>query len=195
MRNQAAPLSKMDLSLVVLGEEAMDTFNRLCDHSFMQEKIKLTAPARRKHDDLNIMLHSRPGIGFSGAEIMSFCDDIKNDEADIPADEITALLDYLDEAISEKRAYLKKVHIPIVLYVAQLAKEKDISPEEFGLRLDAFFENLPDDGEYMAACRSGSAKRTNVQTRMQIMSEMLDGAAPKKKETPTALSAKTEKKK
>ena len=41
---------------------------------------------------------------------MSFCDDIKNDEADIPADEITALLDYLDETISEKRAYLKKVH-------------------------------------------------------------------------------------
>ncbi len=178
----------------------MDTFNRLCDHSFMQEKIKLTAPARRKHDDLNIMLQymilrSRPGIGFSGAEIMSFCDDIKNDEADIPADEITALLDYLDEAISEKRAYLKKVHIPIVLYVAQLAKEKDISPEEFGLRLDAFFENLPDDGEYMAACRSGSAKRTNVQTRMQIMSEMLDGAARKKKEAPTAPPAKTEKKK
>ena len=116
----------------------------------MQEKIKLTAPACRKHDDLNIMLQymilrSRPGIGFSGAEIMSFCDNIKNDEADITADEITALLDYLDETISEKRAYLKKVHIPIVLYIAQLAKEKDISPEEFGLRLDAFFENLPDD--------------------------------------------------
>lgn len=201
MRNQAAPLSKMDLSLVVLGgEEAMDTFNRLCDHSFMQEKIKLTAPARRKHDDLNIMLQymilrSRPGIGFSDAEIMSFCDDIKNDEADVPADEITALFDYLDEAISEKRAYLKKVHIPIVLYVAQLAKEKDISPEEFGLRLDAFFENLPDDGEYMAVCRSGSTKRTNVQTRMQIMSEMLDGVAPKKKEASTTLSAKTRKKK
>ena len=81
-----------------------------------------------------MILRFRPGIGFSGAEIMSFCDDIKNDEADIPADEITALLDYLDETISEKRAYLKKVHIPIVLYVAQLAKEKDISPEEFGLR-------------------------------------------------------------
>jgi hypothetical protein len=62
-----------------------------------------------------------------------------------------------------------------------LAKEKEIAPEEFGLRLDAFFENLPDDGEYMAACRSGSAKRTNVQTRVQIMSAMLDGPTPEKK--------------
>jgi hypothetical protein len=189
LRNQAVPLSKMDLSLVMLGERAMDTFAMLCDHNFMQNKIKLTAPARRKHDDLSVLLQymilrSRPETGFSGAEIMSFCDDIKNEETDIPADEITAMLDYLDEAISEKRAYLKKVHIPVVFYVAQLATEKDIVPEEFGLRLDAFFENQPDDGEYMAACRSGSAKRTNVQTRVQIMSGMLDGLAPEKKEVP-----------
>jgi hypothetical protein len=189
MRNQAAPLSKMDLSLVMLGEQAMDTFAKLCDHDFMFNKIKLTAPARRKHDDLNVLLQymilrSRPEMGFSGTEIMSFCDDIKNDETDIPADEITALLDYLDEALPEKRAYLKKVHIPVVLYVAQLAKEKEIASEEFGLRLDAFFENLSDGGEYMAACRSGSAKRTNVQTRVQIMSAMLNGPAPEKKASP-----------
>ena len=186
MRNQAAPLSKMDLSLVMLGEEAMDVFSRLCDHDFMQEKIKLTAPARRKHDDLSILLQylilrSRPGMGFSGAEIMNFCDDIKNGEAELPGEETTALLDYLNEAIPEKRAYLKKVHVSVVLHVAQLAKEKGIAAEEFGARLDSFFEYLPDDGAYMAACRSGSAKRVNVQMRVQIMSEMLDGPAPEKK--------------
>jgi hypothetical protein len=186
MRNQAAPLSKMDLSLVMLGEEAMNVFARLCDHDFMQEKIKLTAPARRKHDDLSILLQylilrSRPGMGFSGAEIMSFCDDIKNGEAELPGEEATALLDYLNEAIPEKRAYLKKVHVPVVLYVAQLAKEKGITPEEFGARLDSFFEYMPDDGEYMAACRSGSAKRINVQTRVQLMGEMLDGPSPERK--------------
>jgi hypothetical protein len=39
MRNQAAPLSKMDLSLVMLGEQAMDTFAELCNHDFMMNKI------------------------------------------------------------------------------------------------------------------------------------------------------------
>lgn len=56
MRNQAISLSKMDLSLVMLGEEAMNVFDRLCNHSFMSEKIKLTAPALKKHDDLRILL-------------------------------------------------------------------------------------------------------------------------------------------
>jgi hypothetical protein len=186
LRNQAVPLSKMDLSLVMLGERAMNTFTKLCDHDFMQNKIKLTAPARRKHDDLSVLLQylilrSKPDMGFHGAEIMGYCDDIKNDEAELPGEEVAALLDYLDVALPEKRAYLKKVHIPVVLYVAQLAIEKDIAPEEFGLRLDAFFENLPGDGEYMAACRSGSAKRTNVQTRVQLMSGMLDGPTPERK--------------
>ena len=179
MRNQAAPLSKMDLSLVMLGEEAMDTFANLCDHDFMQGKIKLTAPARRKHDDLSVLLQymilrSRPDMGFSGAEIMSYCDDIKNGEADVPADEISSVLNYLDEALPEKRMYLKKVHIPVVLYVSQQAKEKGMELEDFGARLDYFFDNLPDDGEYMAACRSGSSKRASVQTRVKIMSEILE---------------------
>lgn len=189
MRNQAVALSKMNLSLVMLGEEAMDIFAKLCDHAFMREKIKLTAPARRKHDDLSVLLQylilrAKPDMGFSGAEIMSFCDDIKNSEADIPVDELTALLDYLDEALPEKRAYLKKVHIPVVMYVAQLAKGKGTDAEEFGLRLDTFFERLSEDGVYMAACRSGSAKRASVQTRVQFMSEMLDGPAPERKAVP-----------
>ena len=46
MRNQAVSLSKMDLSLVMLGQRAMDIFADLCNHDFMQNKIKLTTPAR-----------------------------------------------------------------------------------------------------------------------------------------------------
>jgi len=179
MRNQAAPLTKMDLSLVVLGEEAMDIFTMLCDHEFMHNKVKITAPARRKHDDLKVLLQyiilrARPDMGFSGTEIMSFCDDVKNGEADIPVEEIKEVLDYLNSAFVEKRAYLKKVHIPVVLNIARQAIDMDITPTDFAARLDYFFENLPSDGEYMTACRSGSAKRTSVQLRTKIMSDILD---------------------
>jgi len=121
-----------------------------------------------------MILRSRPDMGFSGTEIMSYCDDVKNGEAEIAADEVTAVLDYLDAALTEKKKHLKKVHVPVVLFVAQAAKEKEIVPEDFGMRLDAFFENLDPNGEYMAACQSGSAKRINVQLRVKLMSEILD---------------------
>ena len=186
MRNQAVPLSKMDLSLVILGEAAMNTLSKLCDHSFMINKVKLTAPARRKHDDLSVLLQymilqTRSDMGFSGTEIMSFCDDIKNEEINIPDDEITALLDYLDEAITEKRTYLKKMHIPIVLYTAQLAREKSISSSDIGVLLDQFFNNLKPDSEYTVACQSGSSKRAGIQLRLRLMSDIINGANSRRK--------------
>lgn len=178
MRNQAVALSKMDLSLVMLGEDAMDVFARLCDHDFIQEKIKLTAPARRKHDDLRVLLQylilcQRPDAGFSGTEIMGFCDDIKSGKAAVNESEIYAVLDYLNAAFEEKRKYLKLVHLPTVLLCAQKALEKETPSEEFATKIDAFFEKLKPDGEYMAACKSGSAKRGNVQTRVRIMGEVV----------------------
>ena len=186
MRNQAAPLTKMDLSLVMLGETAMDSFDRLCRHPLMTEKIKLTAPAVRKHDDLRILLQyiilrDRPESGFSGTEIMSLCDDIKNNEAEIAVDDIAAILDFLNEALPEKRKYMKKIHVPIVLYTARAAKENRMSAEEFGKRLDRFFEDSDANAVYMESCQSGSAKKSNIKNRITLMSEMLNGDASESK--------------
>ena len=179
MRNQAVSLSKMDLSLVMLGQSAMDIFAELCGHNFMMNKIKLTAPARRKHDDLSILLQYlilriKPEMGFSGTEIMSLCDDIKNGEIELSIDEISNVLDYLDEAITEKKAYLKKVHLPIVMYVAHNAMNAKIGNEIFANCLNDFFESLDTDGEYMATCKAGSSKRVSVRTRVSIMSSKFD---------------------
>jgi hypothetical protein len=180
MRNQAVALTKMDLSLVMLGEQAMDTFDRLCEHNFIKQKIKMTEPARRKHTDLQVLiqyliLQHRPEMGFSGTEIMNFCDNIKNGEPELPTSELTALFDYLDDAIPEKRKYLKKAHIPVVLYVAQAAIDMGMPPDAFGRRLDEFFERLQERQDYMDTYRSGSSKRSNVQPRVRILSEILAG--------------------
>lgn len=181
MRNQAVSLSKMDLSLVVLGQKAMDVFAELCGHDFILNKIKMTEPARRKHNDLQVILQylllcKRPDAGFSGAEIMTLCDDIKNGEVVISKDEIKNVLDYLSEALPEKRQYLKKVHVPIVLYTAQEAMKQKISAEKFGATLDSFFETLPENVAYMESCKAGSSKRTHVQVRLNEMSSVISDA-------------------
>ncbi|GHV14808.1 hypothetical protein FACS1894219_11260 [Clostridia bacterium] len=175
LRNQAVSLSKIDLSRVVMGETAMNIFANLCGHNFLTEKVKLTAPALRKHDDLTILLQylilrTRPETGFSGKEIMSFCDDIKSDEVKLSLEDFS-VLDYFDNALAEKRKYLKKAYVPVIMYVAQLAQEKGIEPADFGERLDAFFDNLDPDEEYMDACKSGSSQRAKVQVRVRVLSE------------------------
>jgi hypothetical protein len=178
MRNQAVSLSKMDLSLVMLGEEAMNEFARLSNHNFMLNKIKLTAPARRKHDDLAILLQyiilkKRPDSGFSGTELMSLCDDIRHGVTAIPTSDLDAIMLYLDYAFPEKRAYLKKMQVPIVLYVAETARLKGLPPAEFAQKLDDFFRTPEINSEYFSLCQSGSAKRSNVQARVRILSEII----------------------
>lgn len=186
MRNQAVALSKMDLSLVILGQKAMDEFSKLCEHNFMLNKIKLTKPAIRKREDLGVLLQylileKRPEFGFSGKEIMKFCDDIKNEKAEVPFEAVAGLLDYLDSAFPSKMAYLKKVHLPIIMFMGQKFKDNGTFPEEFGLSVHSFFEHLDPTGEYMAACMAGSAKRSNVQVRIRSMEESILTAATSQK--------------
>jgi hypothetical protein len=79
----------------------------------------------------------------------------------------------LDVALIEKRKYLKLVHVPIVMSVAQKAMEQYLSSNDFLKKLDAFFDESPD--EYLTACMSGSSKRGNVQTRVKLMEEAVLG--------------------
>lgn len=180
MRNQAVPLSKMDLSRVLLGEEAMNTISELCKSPFFMQKVKLTEPARRKNEDLKLVLQymilsSNVQNGLSGRAIMSLCDDIKNSEYTIDELAITRVLEYLDKAISEKKQYLKKVQIPIVMLIADAALESGMEPSVFGEKLNAFFESLDPNGEFMLSCKSGSAKKQNVQLRINTMKSAILG--------------------
>ena len=189
MRNQAAALSKMDLSRVLLGEQYLSEFQKLCTHPFLTDKIKLTEPARRKNEDLLVLLQyllllKRPDAGFSGVAVMSLCDDINSGEIDLSDANLSLILTYLDDAFTEKRQYFKKAHIPVAMYVANQAIEKGFLADSFAPLLDEFFENLEPDGEYMTACKSGSSKRTNVQARLRIMSEILEKNVHKNEKEP-----------
>jgi hypothetical protein len=176
MGNQCMPLNNVQFLPVVLGELIMDEFNELCVHPFMIDKIKFTTPALRKRDDLKLIvqyliLQSAQDIGFQGKEIVSFCDGIRSGGNEVSYGEVKKVLDYLQLAMPKKRAYLKIVHMPIMMHVAQKAMEQDIAPDSFGRRLDNFFTS--NNEEYKGACRQGSAKKTNVQIRVNTMSAIL----------------------
>jgi len=172
MGNQSVPLTDVHFLPVVLGEELMNGFNQLCTRPFMLEKVRLTAPALRKRDDLKIMiqyliLKSGKEMGFSGKEIIQFCDEIRAGSIDVPNDEIVELLSYLNNAFPDKRAYLKLINVPVIMYAAQKAKEKSMDPQEFGEKVDEFFLEVKEERneEYSVAMRQGSAKKANVQAR------------------------------
>ena len=180
MGNQSVPLTDVHFLPVVLGEELMNGFNDLCSRPFMLEKVKLTAPALRKRDDLKLMiqyliLRSGKDMGFSGKEIIQFCDEIRAGNIDVPNDDIVELLGYLDNAFPEKRAYLKLINVPVIMYAAQQAKGNGLDAKDFGEKVDEFFLAVKEEKneEYSTAMRQGSAKKANVQTRRDSILKIL----------------------
>jgi len=180
MGNQSVPLTEVHFLPVVLGEEIMNDFNNLCTRPFMLEKMKLTVAARRKRDDLKLMiqyliLRSGRDMGFSGKEIIQFCDEIRAGNFAVPFDEIVELISYVNTAFPDKRAYLKLINVPIIMRVAQKAKAQGMDAKDFGEKIDEFFVDVKDgkNEEYSTACQAGSAKKANVQARLKSMMKVL----------------------
>jgi hypothetical protein len=88
---------------------------------------------------------------------------------------VVELLNYLNLAFQDKRAYLKLINVPIIMYVAQQAKGMGVEPKEFAEKIDSFFMDVQSgkNDEYSIACQQGSAKKANVQTRLSNMSKIL----------------------
>ena len=180
MGNQSVPLTDVHFLPVVLGEVLMKELNNLCQHPFMIDAVKLTKPALKKRADLKLIiqyliLKTEQDSGFGGKEIISFCDKIRAGEIAVPYREMWQLLDYLFEAIPKKFGYLKQIHIPIIMRVAEKAMASKMPANDFKDRLDIFFMDYEEgkQEEYAVACRQGSAKKANVQTRLQVMSGIL----------------------
>lgn len=177
LRNQSVHLSKMDLSRVVLGKRERDLFTKMCNHNFMLDKVVLTKKARQNHDDLKILLqflilHYKPGSGFSAAEIMDFCQELNNKIFPLTEKNIEPTLHYINKAFPEKQPYMKKIHLPSILWLAEIARINKMDFKNFGDKINTFFTNLTPDSPYTLACKSGRSKRPDVQARLKALGEV-----------------------
>lgn len=179
--NQGIPVGDIQLIPSALGEVIMKDFVALCKHPFMLEKFRLTAPAIKNRDNLKMILYymilkSGRDMGFSGKEVISFCDNIRAAEFKPDYAEVESIFDYLDKAIEKKRAYLKLINMPSLMYVAKEAMDKGMEPPTFGEKVDNFFHDVKTglNPDYQAACMSGSVKKANIQTRVELLSKILN---------------------
>jgi len=176
-QNQGVLLTKLDLLTSVLGQDKMDKINDLCNHDFIMEKLKLTAPALKKRNDVKIVvqyliLQSGLDMGLSSKEIMDFCSKLKNDEVTVDYEKIDKLLDYLVEVFPMQENYLKKsINVPVIMYVAQQAMDSKVTDEELKKKLDKFYE--APTKEYVEASQTRTADKGNVSKRLSALQKAL----------------------
>lgn len=175
--NNGVPLRQIETTRALLGAKVLRFVEAIAEMDFFARKVNLSASARRRYVDQELILQILALIynsdtGFSSKEIQNFVKTLRNTEIqDTLRAKIQNACYYLNEAFPKKEKFLKKIHVPMLFYIVLELIEKGelsrISAVEFGQWAKIFFDNPPT--EYVEACRSSSARKDNVQKRLSTM--------------------------
>ena len=172
--NNSCPLSQCQKARSIMGSDLSRWLKEICRYDFFQHSINLTLSQVRKEGDLEallqtmILLDSRhEGYAWSAistTEIMKYARHIRNSYNVDKRLMIEEIVDYVSKAFPEKHKFLKKSNIPMVLALAKLALENNITPADFKRFIDAFSNSVCVD--YEMNMGSGNIKKIKTEGRL-----------------------------
>lgn len=142
-----------------------EQLGQLLTHQFF-EKVNISPLTIDIPIQLFMITKNGVASDLSSKKIVKFKEAMTN----IP--DIKPELDYMNEAFTEKKQFLKKAHLPMVTICAHLAIENGVSPSEFCKIIEAFFAK--DNPQYKKACDNGTASKSNVNIRLNIMKNFFE---------------------
>lgn len=182
--NNGVTLTKGEQSKARIGIGVARFINEITGRKFFTEIAHFTqTQLRRAADQLTLMqtmllLDVRDGdyelASISEGDILKYAEVMRGNYSQEKRDRITSIVDYLEDAITEKDKFLKKVNIPMIFIIADKAINMKISAKDFG---DWFFEfsgNYTSDCEYAKFCGSGSIKKALTLKRIELMEKDFD---------------------
>ena len=174
--NNSTPLSKPQKARPLMGTENARFINQILTGSFFTEKCNFSKLQLRKSDDMCTLLQSMMLLdhkynnyeyaSISADEVMKYSAAIKGNYSEEQKDLLLEIIDYLDDAFDEKEKLLKKINVPMVVIMADIAIKEEIEPDEFH---DWFLYFFVSNKEYSQYCSSGSIKKEKVLGRLTTM--------------------------
>lgn len=174
--NNSTPLSKPQKARPLMGTENARFINSILTGSLFTEKCNFSKLQLRKSDDMCTLLQSMMLLdhkykdyeyaSISADEVMKYSAAIKCNYSEDQKNKLLGIIDYLDEAFDEKEKLLKKINIPMVVLMADIAIKEAIEPYEFHDWFLYFFVSCKDYSQY---CSSGSIKKEKVLGRLTTM--------------------------
>lgn len=184
--NNGTVLSKPQKAMPLCGVQNAKFIKSLLADKFFSEICQFSALQRRKSDDMctllqAMMLLDNRHYGYeytsiSADETMRYATFIKNNYSEEQKERVFDIVDYLEKAFPEPNKMLKKINIPMIMLVADIAMGEDyvaiknlyrVGPMYFRQWFAYFFDECSD--EYKQYCSSGSIKKEKTLKRIEIM--------------------------
>lgn len=178
--NNSTPLTKAQVAKAKVGTDIAVFINRLLDSKFMSESCNFSRAQRKNSDDQRVILQSAMLFdrNYRGMEIndlseksiMEYAENLKNNFSAKEENILLSAFEYLSDAFPpEVNKNLRKIVLPMVIYMADYAIDKDIKGMYFRQWIDFFFSEDELLEEFNQNCGSGSTKLIKVNTRLAIL--------------------------
>ena len=180
--NNSTPLTKRQVAKAKVGVEIAELINELLTSKFFTTSCNFSKAQLKASDDQKVLIQSMMLLDtnnvpdfelkdFSENSILEYSESIRGTYTDKQSNILKSAIQYLTDAFPEKNKQLRKISIPTLVYMADIAEDKEIKPMYFRQWFEFFTE---EDGlmeDYKTFCSTGSTKLEKVQGRLAVMTK------------------------
>ena len=180
--NNSTALTKSQIAKAKIGVELAGIVNQMLGSRFFTTSCNFTGAQLKASDDQRCLLQGMMLLDtnyvanfelkdFSENSILEYSESIRENYSDRQSNMLKSAIEYLTDAFPEKNKQLRKINIPILMYLADVAMDAEIKPMlfrqwfEFFTNEDELFE------DYKMFCSTGSTKYEKIMGRLGIMTK------------------------
>lgn len=178
--NNSTPLTKSQIAKARIGVEQVGMINELLASKFFTVSCNFTGAQLKVNDDQRCLLQSMMLLDtnyvagfelkdFSEVSILEYLESIRENYSDRQCNLLKSSIQYLEDAFPEKNRQIRKISIPMLVYLADVAEDAEIKPRFFRQWWEYFTEEDVLLEEYKAFCSSGSTKLEKIRGRLSVM--------------------------
>ncbi|MCI6203807.1 MAG: DUF262 domain-containing protein [Lachnospiraceae bacterium] len=180
--NNSTPLTKSQVAKAKVGVEIAEFINELLTSKFFTTSCNFSKAQLKASDDQKVLIQSMMLLDtnnvpdfelkdFSENSILEYSESIRGTYTDKQSNILKSAIQYLTDAFPEKNKQLRKISIPTLVYMADIAEDKEIKPMYFRQWFEFFTEEDELMEDYKTFCSTGSTKLEKVQGRLAVMTK------------------------
>ena len=178
--NNSTALTKSQIAKAKLGVELARILDSLLSERFFTTSCNFTGAQLKANDDQRALLQSMMLLDtnyvagfelkdFSETSILEYSESIRENYSDKQSVMLEACIEYLTDAFPEKNKSIRKISIPMLVYLADVAMDLGIKAMAFRAWWSYFTEEDELMDVYKTFCSSGSTKLEKIKGRLAIM--------------------------
>ena len=180
--NNSTPLTKSQVAKAKVGVEIAELINELLTSKFFTTSCNFSKAQLKASYDHKVLIQSMMLLDtnnipdfelkdFSENSILEYSESIRENYSDKQSNILKSAIQYLTDAFPEKNKQLRKISIPTLVYMADIAEDKEIKPMYFRQWFEFFTEEDELMEDYKTFCSTGSTKLEKVQGRLAVMTK------------------------